>query len=109
MTTQSRSLRLADQVAAQPCSWPGLYQRVAVTSDGQYLCPDCCRTERGLIGTTTGSDGWCVVAVDILYEDDELSSCSHCGCQLPAPMEPDDGEQSLTAAERNPLLARGFL
>lgn len=77
MTTQSLSLRLADDLAANPLTWPGLYPRYGVTNDGQALCPDCCRTERSLIGTTTGSDGWCLVDVSVDWGDDDIS-CSHC-------------------------------
>lgn len=104
MTTQSTSLRFADALVAQPFSWPGLYQRVGITSDGGVLCPDCCRSERAAIGTTTGSDGWCLVGIDTLW-DDGFTCCSHCGRQLPEPLDDDDSSEALTAAERNPSLA----
>ena len=86
MTTQSKSLRLADQLSAQPWAWPGGYPLFAITSDGAALCYECCATERESIGTTTGSDGWCVVALDINYEDSSLN-CDHCSNQIEAAYE----------------------
>ena len=78
MTTQSTSLRLADQLVRSPYAFPGGYPMFALTSDGGCLCHECCKTERESIGTTTGSDGWCVTALDINYEDADLL-CDHCG------------------------------
>ena len=83
MTTQTRSLRLADQTAESPYSFPGGYPKFALTSDGACLCPVCCKTERNLIGTTTGTDGWKVVAVELNYEDDGLF-CDHCSSKIEA-------------------------
>ena len=78
MSTQSRSLRLADQLVRSPYAWPGGYPLFAITSDNACLCKKCCDTERESIGTTTGSDGWCVTDLSINYEDTELT-CDHCG------------------------------
>ena len=78
MTTQSRSLRLADELAANPYAWPGGYPLFAITSDGGTLCKCCVESERESIGTTTGSDGWNVVAVEANWEDPQLL-CDHCG------------------------------
>lgn len=78
MTTQSRSLRLADRLANNPHAWPGGYPQFAVTSDGGCLCKRCVKTERESIATTTGNDGWNVVAVDVNWEDPQLF-CDHCG------------------------------
>lgn len=83
MTTQSESLRLAELVALDPFTWPGGYPRYAITSDGAALCPHCCRSERQSIATTTGSDGWRVVASAVNWEDAELT-CSHCSAAIPA-------------------------
>lgn len=77
MTTQSRSLRLADSLARNPRSWPGLYPQYAITDDGQPLCHTCVRSERKFIATTTGSDGWCVKALAINWQ--EPLNCAHCG------------------------------
>jgi hypothetical protein len=77
MTTASKSLRLADQLARSPFAWPGGYPLFAVTSDGGCLCHHCCQVERESIGTTTGSDGWCVVGIDANWENPSLC-CDHC-------------------------------
>lgn len=81
MTTQSKSLRFADQLAHQPFAWPGGYPLFAITSDGAALCQHCCKAEREAIGTTTGSDGWNVVALDVNWENDSLF-CDHCGNRI---------------------------
>lgn len=81
MTTQSRSLRLADQLAASPYAWPGGYPLFAITSDGGALCRHCVKSEREAIGTTTGTDGWCVVAVEANWENPALY-CDHCGQRI---------------------------
>jgi hypothetical protein len=57
MTTQSRSLRLADQLSANPYAWPGGYPLYGVFHDGGACCAKCASTERESIGTTTGTDG----------------------------------------------------
>lgn len=77
MTTQSKSLRLADQLSNSPYAWPGGYPLFAITSDGAALCKCCAKTERESIGTTTGSDGWNVIALDVNWEDPSLY-CYHC-------------------------------
>jgi len=53
----------------------------AITSDGACLCKKCTESERESIGTTTGSDGWCVVAIDCNWEDSNLF-CDHCGDRI---------------------------
>ena len=83
MTTQSTSLRLADQLSSAPYAWPGGYPRFALTSDGATLCHTCCTKERLSIATTTGTDGWCITALDINWEDQHLY-CDHCSKQIEA-------------------------
>ena len=83
MTTQSHSLRLADELVREPFIWPGGYPRFAIQDDGGCLCHSCCHSERESIATTTGSDGWAVKALDVNWEDNELR-CDHCGELIPA-------------------------
>jgi len=83
MTTQSHSLRLADSLVREPVSFPGLYPRYAITQDSQPLCSGCCKSERKLIGATTGTDGWCVVATTINWENGTLR-CAHCSSRIPS-------------------------
>lgn len=77
MTTQSRSLRLADALSRSPYTWPGGYPLHAIAADGASLCRRCCRDERLSIATTTGHDGWTVVGLAVNWEDPELV-CDHC-------------------------------
>ena len=83
MTTQSRSLRFADQLSRSPFAWPGGYPLVAVTNDGACLCHRCTESERESIGTTTGTDGWNVVGLQVNWEDSQLF-CDHCGTRIEA-------------------------
>jgi len=83
MTTQSRSLRLADTIAEYPYTFPGGYPMYGVTSDGGALCQHCCHSERELIGTTTGDDGWNVVSLEVNFENGDLY-CDHCGQRIEA-------------------------
>ena len=50
----------------------------AITSDGSALCKCCVKTERKAIGTTTGSDAWSLVSLDVNWENHALF-CDHCG------------------------------
>lgn len=81
MTTQSKSLRLADQLASHPYAWPGGYPLYGLTSDGATICNRCCRTERDSIATTTGSDGFQLVGICPNFEDPFLY-CDHCGGRI---------------------------
>lgn len=81
MTTQSRSLRLADQLSTTPYAWPGGYPLFGLFNDGGACCHHCAKSEREAIGTTTGSDGWCLVAIDANWEDPDLY-CAHCGNRI---------------------------
>jgi hypothetical protein len=83
MTTQSRSLRLARSLVQAPFAWPGGYPRYAITNDGEALCPPCCQAEQRQIGTTTGTDGWCLLALAINWEDADLT-CAHCATSIPS-------------------------
>lgn len=91
MTTQSRSLRLADQLSASPHAWPGCYPLYGIFSDGGCCCHRCAKSERTSIGTTTGSDGWQLVAIDANYEDPSLF-CDHCGDRIESAYAEDDAE-----------------
>jgi len=95
MTTQSRSLLLADQISSNPYAWPGGYPLYAITHDGAALCHHCCKSERTSIATTTGTDGWNVVHLDVNWEDPDLF-CDHCGSRIEsAYCEPQQSEGEL--------------
>lgn len=88
MTTQTKSLRLADQLVKQPYAWPGGYPCYAITDDAAVLCHHCCQRERLWIGTTSGSDGWCIKHLEINWENQSLH-CDHCSFHI-QPAYPDD-------------------
>ena len=89
MTTQSKSLRLADQLSSSPYAWPGGYPLYGVFHDGGVCCKSCASAERESIGTTTCTDGWGLIGLEINYEDPELF-CSHCSsCIESAYAEPE--------------------
>lgn len=76
--TQLLSRSLRDQLIASPYAWPGGYPMFAITNDGAALCHHCCSSERKSIGSTYGSDGWAIVALEVNWEDPSLL-CDHCG------------------------------
>ena len=83
MSTGSRSLRLADQLAREPYAWPGGYPMYAVADDGGAICRFCAEEERESIALTNGRDGWCVVDLSVNWEDLELR-CDCCGREIEA-------------------------
>lgn len=78
---QLQSRRLRDQFIEAPYAFPGGYPLATLMDDGGTLCVKCCKEESKLIGSTTGSDGWCIEALFINYEDDECY-CDHCGSKI---------------------------
>lgn len=65
-------------------AWPGGYPMFCITSDGAALCMECARKEYKQIAYARHhkqNDGWCVVAVDINYEDASLH-CDHCSQRI---------------------------
>jgi hypothetical protein len=86
---QLQSRRLRDQLVESPYAWPGGYPMFAITSDGGALCHKCCKTEARSIGSTYGSDGWAITALDVNWEDPGLY-CDHCSERIEsAYAEPD--------------------
>lgn len=69
---------LAAELFADPFAWPGGYPRYAVTDDGGALCTCCCMQERDRIADSDPRDGFYIVALEINWEDGDLT-CDHCG------------------------------
>lgn len=70
-----------------PYAWPGGYPKFFITADGGVLSWKTakeCRGEilRAIAGQDTRS-GWCIVGVDINYEDENLH-CDHTGENIPS-------------------------
>ena len=62
-------------------AWPGGYPLFAITNDGACLCRMCVRDNYRAIRESQNadsSDGWQVEAVDVNWEDVDLT-CEHCG------------------------------
>lgn len=91
MTIASESLRLADRLAQSPYAWPGGYPMFGLFNDGECCCHKCAKTERESIGTTTGSDGWTLIALDVNWED-PLLYCAHCGEQIESAYAEDSAQ-----------------
>lgn len=63
-----------------PWVWPGGYPRFALLDDGECLCHRCAKSEFATVLRSTiqqERDGWCVVAIDINWEDVDMY-CAHC-------------------------------
>jgi hypothetical protein len=76
-----RELRCA---ARNPYAWPGGYPTYFLCDDGAALCHACLSKERRNIIHSVHhkqNDGWRVVALDINYEDSDLT-CAHCDKQI---------------------------
>ena len=61
-------------------AWPGGYPMYGIANDGAALCIDCMRKEYKQIAYSNRhniNDGWKIDAVDINYEDANLT-CEHC-------------------------------
>lgn len=76
--------QLAREIIACPFSWPGGYERWAVTDDGGLLCRTCCEEELPTIIESYPGDGWHIVGTMAACDTDEALTCDHCGTDLPA-------------------------
>lgn len=75
-----------------PYAWPGGYPLFFITADGAALSFEAaqeCRHEiLQAIGHDDARSGWRIVAVEINYEDGELT-CAHTGKPIPSAYGPD--------------------
>ena len=77
---------LKNALRAGPYAWPGGYPCYFITSDGAALSFDAVRQEiRQVIWSMRHgvNDGWRVVAVDVNWEDPDLT-CEHTGKPIPS-------------------------
>lgn len=78
----SRKLRT---LIRQRCAWPGGYEFVFYTRDGDILCSECARSNYPLIARErrTGWDsGWLVECVETAEYLEESCPCDHCHKEL---------------------------
>ena len=69
-----------------PYAWPGGYPCYFVTSDGAALSFEAARKERRNILESIAhrlNDGWCVIGLDVNYEDNQLY-CDHTNERIPS-------------------------
>lgn len=77
---------LKNALRAGPYAWPGGYPLFFITSDGAALSFDAVRQEiRQVFWSIRNgvNDGWRVVAVDVNWEDPDLT-CEHTGRLIPS-------------------------
>lgn len=76
-----------------PYAWPGGYPMYFITADGAALSWKAAKDCRGeivrAIANKDTRSGWCIVGVDINYEDESLY-CDHTGEKIPSAYGDDD-------------------
>jgi len=102
------TLKDIKDLVRNPYAWPGGYPRFAVLSDGESLCPACCKNEWPVIARATvdrDSDGWQAIGSAINWEDPDLL-CAHCADRIPSAYaerddepDPDGDEPDLSDAD----------
>jgi len=80
---------LAVSLGEFPRTCLGCYPRFGILSDGETICPDCCRAEISSIMAADFHDGWLLVDDCVNYEDSDLLCC-HCGEKIPSAYGDDE-------------------
>lgn len=88
----------AIRLAARGYAWPGGYPVYMLMGDGGVLCSTCVSREIRLIVDATRPNGsadqqWSCVAVDVNWEDPQLS-CDHCGERIESAYADDDQDEA---------------
>ena len=77
---QDKAIQISLDIIREPYTWPGGYERIAITDDGAILCHACVKSELRQIARSYKGDGWHVVDCDIVDNyDEEPLCCDHCG------------------------------
>lgn len=79
---KDRSIMIGLDIIREPFTFPGSYEKIAITDDGDVLCHKCVKSELRQIATSYKGDGWHVVRMDIVENFDDLIYCDHCGTFL---------------------------
>jgi hypothetical protein len=93
MTVNSLELRRAIRAKF---AWPGGYELVFITSDGECLCADCARKEYRNIAYANRHglrDGWRIDGIDNGSSTDSTCPCAHCGRELSAYYEAEQAAE----------------
>lgn len=83
MIARLKAYTLAVDLGEFPCISTGSYPRYGILSNGQPICPDCCRRNAALIMAADNDDGWLLVGDGVNYEDPSLY-CANCSELIPA-------------------------
>lgn len=83
MIARLKAYTLAVDLGEFPCTSLGLYPRHGILSNGQPICPDCCRRNVGLIMAADNYDGWLLVDDSVNYDDSSLY-CANCSELIPS-------------------------
>lgn len=92
------ALRAAKTVAREVYAWPGGYPLMLVMTDGECLCPACCKSQyREIVRAALDCDrrsGWMPAAATIHYEGPD-ETCAHCNAAIPSAYgDPEEGDAS---------------
>ena len=76
---QDKAIMVSLDIIREPFTFPGSYERIAITDDGGVLCHKCVKSELRQIARSYKGDGWRVAGVDIVENYDEGTLyCNHC-------------------------------
>ena len=77
---QDKAIMIALDIIREPFTFPGSYEKIAITDDGGVLCHKCVKSELRQIARSYKCNGWHVVRVDIVENcGEEPLYCDHCG------------------------------
>lgn len=83
MISRLKAYTLAVDLGEFPYTSLGSYPRYGILSDGQPICPKCCREEISSIMVADHADRWLLVGDSVNYEDSSLF-CSNCSELIPS-------------------------
>ena len=77
---QDKAIMISLDIIREPYTFPGSYEKIAITDDGAIICHACVKSELRQIATSYKGDGWRVERMDIVENyDEEPLYCYHCG------------------------------
>ena len=80
--SQDKAISISLDIIREPFTFPGSYEKIAITDDGGVLCHACVKSELHQIARSYKGDGWHVVHMDIVENFDDPIYCDHCGTFL---------------------------
>lgn len=80
----------------EPYAWPGGYEVLYITSDGDTLCNACVRANLRTILTAQhdprDTSGWRIIAVDTTEACESYTTCAQCNRVIVEQTTPDEGD-----------------